>query len=99
MNPVYANTTQWALPIADSTTCPLRSTIYKDSRWTGTCTNFTAGAGTGYVRLYADASGNPDRPLLERHLGRHRVLDDGERGAALCDRQAELLPAARTDPP
>ncbi|WP_437977893.1 hypothetical protein WMF11_14640 [Sorangium sp. So ce295] len=61
MNPIHATTTQWALPIADSTTsvhgC---STIYKDSRWTGTCTNFTAGPGTGYMRLYADAAtGNP----------------------------------------
>jgi hypothetical protein len=55
MTPVYANTTQWALPIADSTSsvhgC---STIYKDSRWTGTCANFTPGPGTGYMRLYHD---------------------------------------------
>jgi hypothetical protein len=61
LNPVYATTTQWALPIADSTTAVHGcSTIYKDSRWTGTCSNFTAGPGTGYMRLYADAStGNP----------------------------------------
>jgi hypothetical protein len=59
LTPTAPNTLQWALPIADSTTsvhgC---SNIYKDSRWSGTCTNFTSGPGTGYIRLYTDLSGN-----------------------------------------
>ncbi|XXY48042.1 hypothetical protein WME91_49390 [Sorangium sp. So ce269] len=61
LNPIYANTKQWAVPIADSTTsvhgC---STFYPDSRWTGTCTTgtFAAGEGTAYMRLYSDLSDN-----------------------------------------
>ncbi|XXX80633.1 hypothetical protein WMF30_17910 [Sorangium sp. So ce134] len=61
LNPKYANTKQWALPIADSTNsvhgC---NAAYPDSRWTGTCASgtFTAGPGTGFLRIYSDLSGN-----------------------------------------
>lgn len=68
MNPVRLGTLQWAVPIADSTSsvhgC---SADYPDSRWssistsgtTTTCTGFTSGVGTGYMRLYTDSSGVP----------------------------------------
>ncbi|WP_437513720.1 hypothetical protein [Sorangium sp. So ce1099] len=61
LNPVFANTKQWTVPIADSTTsvhgC---STTFPDSRWTGNCTTgvFTPGEGTAFMRLYSDNSGN-----------------------------------------
>ncbi|WP_437680769.1 hypothetical protein [Sorangium sp. So ce131] len=59
LNPVFANTKQWALPIADSTTtvhgC---SASFPDSRWSGNCTagTFTAGPGTAYVRIYTNTT-------------------------------------------
>jgi len=60
LNPIYANTVQWALPIADSTSsvhgC---GTQWRDSRWTTTCSDFVAGPGTGYMRIYTDLSGVP----------------------------------------
>ncbi|CAN92787.1 putative secreted protein [Sorangium cellulosum So ce56] len=60
LNPIYSGTVQWALPIADSTSsvhgC---STIWRDSRWTNTCSDFVAGPGTGYMRIYTDTSGVP----------------------------------------
>ncbi|WP_437727463.1 hypothetical protein [Sorangium sp. So ce861] len=62
LKPFVANTTQWVLPIVDSTTsvhgC---STVYPDSRFTpsapGSCVGtFTAGPGTAFMRIYADAT-------------------------------------------
>ncbi|MGK4005871.1 hypothetical protein WMF31_24810 [Sorangium sp. So ce1036] len=59
MNPVYSGTLQYALPIADATSsvhgC---SSFYEDSRWPDGCTTgtFTAGPGTAFMRLYADAT-------------------------------------------
>ncbi|WP_437818065.1 hypothetical protein [Sorangium sp. So ce1078] len=61
LNPKYTNTRQWALPIADTTSsvhgC---NATYPDSRWTGTCAGgtFTPGAGTAFLRIYSDPSGN-----------------------------------------
>ncbi|WP_437768545.1 hypothetical protein WME77_16650 [Sorangium sp. So ce764] len=59
INPIYSDTLQWALPIADSTSsvhgC---STTWRDSRWTSTCSDFVAGPGTGYMRIYTDLAGN-----------------------------------------
>ncbi|WP_437871734.1 hypothetical protein [Sorangium sp. So ce363] len=60
LNPIYTGTIQWALPIADSTSsvhgC---DAIWRDSRWTNTCSDFVAGPGTGYMRIYTDSSGVP----------------------------------------
>ncbi len=58
MNPIIANTTQWAVEVADSTStghgC---SSVFPDSR--GCASGFVAGVGTGYMRLYTDnATGN-----------------------------------------
>ncbi|WP_437758884.1 hypothetical protein [Sorangium sp. So ce1389] len=61
LNPVYANTKQWAVPIADSTTSVHGCSVaFPDSRWTGNCTTgtFAAGEGTAYMRLYSDLSDN-----------------------------------------
>jgi hypothetical protein len=54
-NPVVAGTTQWRLPITDSTTSPHGCT---DSRYIGTCTptDFHPGAGTGQMRIYTDTT-------------------------------------------
>lgn len=53
LNPVIANTTQWVVEVADSTTtghgC---SSVYPDSRGCGA--GFVAGLGTGFMRLYTD---------------------------------------------
>ncbi|WP_437337808.1 hypothetical protein [Sorangium sp. So ce394] len=62
LNPKISGSTQWALPIVDSTTsvhgC---STVYADSRFVasapGSCTGtFRGGVGTAYMRIYADAT-------------------------------------------
>lgn len=65
INPIRTGTSQWAVPIADSTSsvhgC---SDVYPDSRWesitksgsTVTCTGFTSGVGTGFMRIYTDSS-------------------------------------------
>jgi hypothetical protein len=61
LNPILANTTQWAVPIADSTTSSHGcNPSYPDSRWSGSCASgtFTAGSGTGFMRVYSDLSGN-----------------------------------------
>jgi hypothetical protein len=56
-NPLVANTTQWAVPIADSTSAyhscsgSLAAT-YPDSR----CGSLGAKPGTGYLRIYVDSS-------------------------------------------
>lgn len=60
LNPIYANTNQWVVPIADSTTSTHGcNPAYPDSRWSGTCATgtFTAGPGTGFVRIYSDLAG------------------------------------------
>jgi hypothetical protein len=60
INPLIANTSQWALPIIDSTTAVHGcSTAYPDSRFTpsapGSCAGtFAAGPGTAFMRIYAD---------------------------------------------
>ncbi|XYI01431.1 hypothetical protein ACMHYB_17445 [Sorangium sp. So ce1128] len=57
LNPIFANTKQWALPIADSTTTTHGCSVsYADSRCVGGM--FTAGEGTAYMRLYSDLAGN-----------------------------------------
>ncbi|WP_437562030.1 hypothetical protein [Sorangium sp. So ce542] len=62
IKPLVPNTTQWVLPIIDSTTSAHGcSTIYPDSRFVpsapGSCVGtFTAGPGTAYMRIYADAT-------------------------------------------
>ncbi|MGK3981881.1 hypothetical protein WME99_02535 [Sorangium sp. So ce136] len=57
LNPVFANTKQWAVPIADSTTTTHGCSVsYPDSRCVGG--TFTAGEGTAYMRLYSDLSDN-----------------------------------------
>jgi hypothetical protein len=54
LTPSYTGTKQWALPIADSTSSKHGcSTSYPDSRCVGGV--FTAGEGTAFMRLYADA--------------------------------------------
>ena len=55
IKPFIANTTQWRLPITDSTTSPHGCT---DTRYTGVCTpaNFQAGAGEGEMRIYTDTA-------------------------------------------
>ncbi|HTN87059.1 MAG TPA: hypothetical protein VL242_25345 [Sorangium sp.] len=61
ISPVYANTKQYAVPIADATSSSHGCSVsYPDSRWSGACTGgtFTAGTGTAYMRLYTDLSGN-----------------------------------------
>ncbi|WP_437513714.1 hypothetical protein [Sorangium sp. So ce1099] len=61
LNPVYASTKQYAVPIADATSSAHGcSASYPDSRWSGACNGgtFTAGTGTAYMRLYTDLSGN-----------------------------------------
>lgn len=60
VSPLFAGTTQWKVPIVDSTSTAHGCT---DSRWTGTCTPLTGtmdpGAGRGNIRLYTDTiSGN-----------------------------------------
>ncbi|WP_437766965.1 hypothetical protein WMF27_21715 [Sorangium sp. So ce281] len=59
INPRYSRTEQFAVPIADSTSSShgCSEGQYKDSRWSGPCTGgyMTPGAGTGYVRVYADS--------------------------------------------
>ncbi|WP_437719205.1 hypothetical protein WMF45_24055 [Sorangium sp. So ce448] len=61
INPRYSGTRQFAVPIADSTgTAHGCDGKYKDSRWSGPCGEqnggkMTPGAGTGYVRVYADS--------------------------------------------
>jgi hypothetical protein len=60
INPIIANTNQWVVPIADSTTATHGcSPTYRDSRWSGSCGTgtFTAGPGTAFIRLYSDLSG------------------------------------------
>lgn len=66
INPIRTGTLQWAVPIADSTSSAHGcSAAYPDSRWasittvgsTTTCTGFTSGVGTGYMRIYTDVSG------------------------------------------
>ncbi|MGK3964673.1 hypothetical protein WMF38_10910 [Sorangium sp. So ce118] len=60
LNPVFADTKQWAVPIADSTTSVHGCSVaFPDSRWSGTCGGgtFTAGEGTAYMRLYSDNAG------------------------------------------
>lgn len=58
MSPLVSGTVQYALPIADATSsvhgC---SVLYPDSRWPNGCTSgsFTGGAGTAFLRIYADA--------------------------------------------
>ncbi|KYF78208.1 hypothetical protein BE17_08425 [Sorangium cellulosum] len=55
LNPVYANTKQWAVPIADSTTTTHGCSVsFPDSRCVGGV--FTAGEGTAFIRLYSDLS-------------------------------------------
>ncbi|HTN87057.1 MAG TPA: hypothetical protein VL242_25335 [Sorangium sp.] len=55
LNPVYAGTKQWAVPIADSTTTSHGcSASFPDSRCVGGV--FTAGEGTAFIRLYSDLS-------------------------------------------
>ncbi|XXT23118.1 hypothetical protein WME94_16405 [Sorangium sp. So ce429] len=55
LNPVYANTKQWAVPIADSTTTTHGCSVsYPDSRCVGGV--FTAGEGTAFMRFYSDLS-------------------------------------------
>jgi hypothetical protein len=61
VNPRYSGTTQYAVPIVDSTNSSHGcNAAYPDSRWTGTCNDgrMTAGAGTGTIRVYADALTN-----------------------------------------
>ncbi|WP_437930510.1 hypothetical protein WMF37_15170 [Sorangium sp. So ce291] len=56
LNPVFANTKQWAVPIADSTTTTHGCGVaYPDSRCVGGV--FTAGEGTAFMRLYSDNAG------------------------------------------
>jgi hypothetical protein len=60
LNPILADTNQWVVPIADSTTATHGcNPAYPDSRWSGTCGTgtFTAGPGTGYMRVYSDLTG------------------------------------------
>ncbi|WP_437677928.1 hypothetical protein [Sorangium sp. So ce131] len=60
MNPIYANTIQWSVQIADATTAVHGCSVsYPDSRWTGACNGgtFTPGPGTAYMRLYSDLQG------------------------------------------
>jgi len=57
LNPIITGTKQWALPIADSTGSPhgcagSYASKYPDSR----CAAGTTGPGTGYLRIYADAT-------------------------------------------
>ncbi|MGK3993323.1 hypothetical protein [Sorangium sp. So ce1024] len=57
VNPRYAGTRQWAVPIVDSTsTSHGCNAAYPDSRWIGECTDgyMTPGAGTAYMRVYTD---------------------------------------------
>lgn len=68
--PRYADTKQYAIPIADSTNSShgCSTTAYADSRWSGSCKDangdgkadgtFRSGVGTGYMRVYADAFSN-----------------------------------------
>lgn len=61
LKPLWADTLQWAVKIADSTTSAHGcNAVYPDSRWEGDCKNggvFHAGPGTGYMRLYTTLSG------------------------------------------
>lgn len=61
LKPRWADTLQWAVKIADSTTSAHGcNSIYPDSRWEGDCKNggvFHQGPGTGYIRLYTDLTG------------------------------------------
>lgn len=60
LNPIYAGTSQWALPIADSTTSTHGcNATWPDSRFSGTCASplFTPGPGTAYMRVYSDTAG------------------------------------------
>jgi hypothetical protein len=55
-NPIVAGTTQWLLPITDSTTSPHGCT---DTRYNGLAclpANFSAGAGEGDMRIYTDTA-------------------------------------------
>ncbi|WP_437683826.1 hypothetical protein [Sorangium sp. So ce131] len=59
INPRYADTRQFAVPIADSTNSSHGcNASYPDSRWSGSCTTgvMAGGAGTGYIRIYTYAS-------------------------------------------
>jgi len=56
--PRYSGTKQYAVPVADSTnTSHGCNASYPDSRWRGPCTGgyMDPGAGTGYLRVYADS--------------------------------------------
>ncbi|WP_438029150.1 hypothetical protein [Sorangium sp. So ce233] len=58
LNPIVADTQQWALPIADSTSSKHGcSASYPDSRCVGGV--FTPGEGTAFMRIYTDMSGVP----------------------------------------
>jgi len=59
IQPVYAGTKQYRVAIVDATSTAHGCKVeHPDSRWVGTCTSgYTdAGAGTGFIRLYTDAS-------------------------------------------
>jgi hypothetical protein len=59
INPIVADTVQWAVPIADSTsTSHGCNPAYPDSRWSGPCAGgtFTPGIGTGTIRVYTDVT-------------------------------------------
>ncbi|WP_438002670.1 hypothetical protein WME89_27325 [Sorangium sp. So ce321] len=61
INPRYAGTKQYAVPIVDSTTMSHGcNTAYPDSRWSGPCVggSMADGAGTGYMRVYTDSITN-----------------------------------------
>jgi hypothetical protein len=58
VDPRYSGTTQYAVPIVDSTNSSHGcNPAYPDSRWTGTCDNgyMTPGAGTAFIRVYTDS--------------------------------------------
>ncbi len=58
IEPRYAGTRQYAVPIVDSTNTSHGCNVsYPDSRWEGQCTGgfMQSGAGTGTVRLYTDS--------------------------------------------
>ncbi|WP_234022484.1 hypothetical protein [Sorangium cellulosum] len=59
VNPRYLDTKQFAVRIADSTNASHGcNASYADTRWSGECSTgyMEGGAGTGYIRLYAQAS-------------------------------------------
>lgn len=58
VNPRYSGTKQYAVPIVDSTeTAHGCNEAYKDSRWSGDCSDgsMTPGIGKGFIRVYTDS--------------------------------------------